>query len=85
MSEDFSAPVGVDGYDPGVLVPLVVETPQITVRNGPGTTFKEIGSLKKGDRLPVADTRQDWYRVIMADGRSGWIPMTSAAIDTVFR
>lgn len=71
--------------DPGALIPAIVEVPKIGVRSGPGTNYKEIGTVVEGDRVPIVDTQQDWYRINMPDGRVGWIPMMAAAIDTVFR
>lgn len=65
--------------------PAVIDVPKISVRNGPGTTFKEIGAVVEGDRIPVIETQQRWYRIRLADGRPGWIPMTAAYIDTLSR
>lgn len=70
--------------DPGAVIPAVVEVPKIAVRAGPGTSFKEIGTVVEGDRVPIVDTQEDWYRINLPDGRVGWIPMMAAAIDTVF-
>lgn len=66
------------------MIPAVVEVPKIAVRAGPGTSFKEIGTVVEGDRVPIVDTKEDWYRINLPDGRVGWIPMMAAAIDTVF-
>ncbi len=64
---------------------VVIDVPKISVRSGPGTTFKEIGAVVKGDRVPVIDTRLRWYRILLTDDRPGWIPTTAASIDTLTR
>ncbi len=74
-----------DKSRPDVQGLVLIDVPKISVRSGPGTTFKEIGAVVKGDRVPVIDTRLRWYRILLTDDRPGWIPTTAASIDTLTR
>jgi len=74
-----------DKSRPDVQGLVVIDVPKISVRSGPGTTFKEIGAVVEGDRVPVIDTRLRWYRILLTDDRPGWIPITAASIDTLTR
>jgi capsular exopolysaccharide synthesis family protein len=74
-----------DKSRPDVQRLVVIDVPKISVRNGPGTTFKEIGVVVEGDRVPIIDTRLRWYRILLTDDRPGWIPITAASIDTLTR
>ena len=66
----------------GTLLPAVISVPTISVRDGPGSTYRQIGTAIEGERIPIVNTEQRWYRIVLADGRVGWIPMAAAAIDT---
>jgi outer membrane lipoprotein SlyB len=49
------------------------------VREGPGTSYKIIGQIKRGERFPIVarDAAKDdgtvWYRIRLEDGREGWV------------
>ncbi|HDP98713.1 MAG TPA: hypothetical protein ENN22_05970 [bacterium] len=43
------------------------------VRSGPGMDYKIIGTLKAGTRILLLASQNDWHRVEMPDGRTGWI------------
>jgi polysaccharide biosynthesis transport protein len=80
-----SEELAVDTANIDMLIPGVIDVPKISVRSGPGTTFKEIGAVVEGDRMPIIATQQRWYRILLVDGRRGWIPMTAASVDTIIR
>ena len=53
---------------------LIVTTDNIPLREGPGTTYSIITKVKIGTRLMVVDRQKKWfYKVVLPDGRCGWI------------
>lgn len=46
-----------------------VNTPQLNVRAGPGTTFAIVRKVRSGDVLTVEETRGDWIRI----GAAEWV------------
>ncbi len=57
---------GTGGY-------LVVANSFANVREGPGTEYKQIGRVNRGDRLEKFIKRGDWYRVRLPDARIGFV------------
>jgi uncharacterized protein YgiM (DUF1202 family) len=55
----------------------------VNVRSGPGAEYEEIGMAAEGDRIPIVDMKQNWYRIVLGDGRVGWVPRVSADVDTL--
>lgn len=45
----------------------------VRIRRGPGTGYKVLGSVNKGDRLTILETGDGWKRVLTADGTVGWM------------
>lgn len=72
-----------DSLHADTMFPAVISIPRVGVRSGPGASYEQIGTARSGDRVPVVGRRQQWYRIILADGRDGWIPMAAAAVDSV--
>lgn len=58
---------------PGNVITVTANT--LNVRNGPGTDFKAIKKLKKGESYEVADKSGSWGRLTSGKGTSneGWI------------
>jgi hypothetical protein len=53
---------------------LRVIVPRALVRSGPGPAYREIYRAERGEVLPVVDRNSSyWFRVILPDGRFGWI------------
>jgi hypothetical protein len=53
---------------------LRVIVPRAAVRTGPGFSYRELYRAEHGEVLPVVDRNADyWFRVILPDGRFGWI------------
>jgi hypothetical protein len=53
---------------------LRVIVPRAPVRSGPGFTYRELYRAEHGEVLPVVDRNGGyWFRVILPDGRFGWI------------
>ncbi|MCM3758139.1 N-acetylmuramoyl-L-alanine amidase [Sporosarcina aquimarina] len=51
---------------------VVVNSPTLNVRSGPGLTYSLTGKLKNGQNVQVIDRSDDWLQ-IMVDGETGWI------------
>ncbi|REB07206.1 N-acetylmuramoyl-L-alanine amidase [Sporosarcina sp. BI001-red] len=51
---------------------VVVDSPTLNVRSGPGLTYSLIGKLKDGQKVQVLDRSDDWLQVSV-DGETGWI------------
>lgn len=64
----------------------VVTVEIANLRSGPGTSFNEVGAVKKGDRLNVIDETMEsgvskiWYKVESA-GKTGWISQNCVSIE----
>ena len=53
---------------------LQVIVPRAPVRSGPGYTYRELYRAEHGEVFAVVDRNADyWFRVILPDGRFGWI------------
>lgn len=53
----------------------VVARPE-TMRVAPGTDADAMGGVTTGDVVRVLEARDTWQRVLHADGRTGWLPLT---------
>lgn len=52
---------------------IEIATDRLRVRTGPGVEeFKQIGTVKRGQRYKVLDTCGDWY-FVETDGIDGWV------------
>ena len=51
---------------------VVVNTPSLNVRSGPGTSYSVIFKVSRGDRLEVLEQNGKWIRVKSPDGQEGW-------------
>jgi hypothetical protein len=53
---------------------LRVIVPRAPIRTGPGFAYRELYRAEHGEVLPVVDRNGGyWFRVILPDGRFGWI------------
>jgi hypothetical protein len=53
---------------------LRVIVPRAAVRTGPAFTYRELYRAERGEVMPVVDRNGSyWFRVILPDGRFGWI------------
>lgn len=46
---------------------------RLNVRTGPGTKFKLIARVKKGQKFVKIDTRGNWYKIKISNTIKGWI------------
>ena len=54
---------------------IVVASDKVNVREGPGTTYKRVGQISKGQKLDIVGKNPagDWWQVCCLDGRQVWI------------
>jgi SH3-like domain-containing protein len=52
---------------------VYVKVSQANFREAAGTSGKILRVLRRGSRLEVLETRNDWLRVRLDDGPEGWI------------
>jgi len=50
----------------------IVTEPQAEVRYGPSTSDRIAFRLAEGLEITLDDEKEDWYRIRLRDGRSGW-------------
>ncbi|CRK84260.1 N-acetylmuramoyl-L-alanine amidase cwlB [Neobacillus massiliamazoniensis] len=50
----------------------VANTDQLRVRSGPGTSFRIIGVLNKGQAVTILDQNENWYEISFSNQR-GWV------------
>jgi uncharacterized protein YgiM (DUF1202 family) len=51
----------------------VVTGDAVNIRSGPGTNYRELGKLAKGDRVEVTGTKGDWTEIKPTENCSAWI------------
>ena len=45
----------------------------VNLREGPGTSYKNVGSIKQGTSMTLLEERGDWLRVRLQDGKEVWV------------
>jgi N-acetylmuramoyl-L-alanine amidase len=69
-----------DGIAAGKKITVAVATEdQLRVRTGPGTSFKVIGTLNKGQAVTVLDQNENWLKISASFG-NGWIAKQYASL-----
>ncbi|MDE0024370.1 MAG: tetratricopeptide repeat protein [Spirochaetaceae bacterium] len=60
----------------------VVVAPEVVARRGDGAAYEASfdGALHAGTELVVVERRNDWYQVVLADGRRAWLPEDAVAV-----
>lgn len=51
----------------------VVTASKLNVRRGPSLSQSVIHSLWQGNRVKVTGQSGDWYKILLSDGRTGWV------------
>ncbi|MCL6573399.1 MAG: SH3 domain-containing protein [Bacillus sp. (in: Bacteria)] len=59
----------------------IANTAQLRVRSGPGTSFRVVGSLNKGQEVTILDQNENWYKTTSIFGE-GWIAREFLDIQT---
>ncbi len=57
-----------------------VARPEVNLREGPGTDYKEVGELVLSTQVIITDQQGEWYQVLLDNGKTGWV--ASWLIDT---
>jgi N-acetylmuramoyl-L-alanine amidase len=52
---------------------LTIIATQADVRSGPGITHAILTTLPKGATFSIVATQEGWHKIILADGREGWV------------
>lgn len=60
---------------------VIINTPSVAVRSSSFATSSEIVRARLGTSYSVVEKKSGWYRVQLANQKSGWIP-ASAAVDS---
>lgn len=50
-----------------------VNADRLNIREGAGTQFPVVGAAARGDAVVILEESESWYRVRLADGRTGWV------------
>jgi uncharacterized protein YgiM (DUF1202 family) len=58
-----------------------VTTNSLNVRSAPSLEGEILVQVKKNDRLSILQSGEDWIRVRLADGTTGWVSRALIAID----
>jgi hypothetical protein len=56
-----------------VRVVVIITSPLVNVRSGPGMNYESIGQLKKDAALHFLDEQGEWFQVQLSGGRTGWV------------
>ncbi len=51
----------------------VINGSGVNIRNGPGTGYQVVTRANRGDRYLLADSSADWYKIVLDDGKPGWV------------
>ena len=49
-----------------------VTTSTLNVRKGAGTSHAKVGTLKKGNKVTIQETKNGWHKVKLSNGTVGW-------------
>ncbi len=58
---------------------VTVADPFLDLRTGPGRGYPVTQVVKRGERVTVEKRRTDWFKVVDAAGRSGWVHRSQMA------
>ena len=59
---------------------LTITARQAVVRAGPDSKQGILATVPQGTTLALLEMRQGWYRVLLDDGREGWIAQSAARV-----
>ncbi len=56
----------------------VVVAPKVDVRSEPSESGQLLFTLHAGTRVAIKEVRGGWYRIVLEDGNTGWLPREAA-------
>lgn len=59
---------------------LTITVTQADVRAGPGVTHTILTTVPKGATFSIMETQEGWHKIVLADGREGWIAPAMAQV-----
>ena len=64
---------------------ITINAESLNVRGGAGTTYAKVGSVKKGEKYNLLETKAgtdgNWYKIKLSDGKEGWISAQYAKVN----
>jgi len=66
-------PSPAGNHETGIVPDLVVNTPQLNVRYGPGTNYPVLGVTYQGVRYPVSGRYDDWWLIEFSGTILAWV------------
>ena len=45
----------------------------LNVRKGAGTKYSVIASIKKNTKVTILGSKNNWYKVQLSNGKTGWV------------
>ena len=58
-----------------------VTASRLNLRSGPGTNYSIIHVLYQGNQVKVIGLSGSWYKVLLSDGRTGWVSKTYLSVN----
>lgn len=64
---------------------ITINAESLNVRGGAGTTYEKVGSVKKGEKYTLLETKTGtdgvWYKIKLSTGKEGWISSQYAKVN----
>jgi len=51
----------------------IIFAPKVLVKNAPTINSDEVFTLHEGTKITILDAVDNWYKIVLADGKIGWI------------
>lgn len=71
---------GVRFYDHFWTIEAIILDQESPARSGPGENYDPLFSLHEGTKVSIVEQRSGWKRVLLPDGKEGWISRESLSI-----
>ena len=59
-----------------------VTTNSLNVRSGAGTKYSKVASVSKGTKVTITETKNNWHKIKMSNGKTGWVSADYIKIST---